>query len=171
MRREVNIEAARHFCRKIFPLVKEKVPDAVFVIAGVAPPPDIVQMGDGTNVIVTGYVESMTEIYRNCRIFVAPLLLGGGIIVKILDAMAAGRPVVTTRIGNEGILAEDGKEVFVAHSEKEFADRVILLLEDDDIWKDMARRARAFCTTRFRWEQMVNRLSQSFSDLVAANKA
>jgi glycosyltransferase involved in cell wall biosynthesis len=82
-------------------------------------------------------------------VFVAPILVGGGIIVKILDAMAAGVPVVTTTYGNEGIRAEPGNELFVADTPEDFASRVISLLGEDNLRQRVGENGRAFVTKYF----------------------
>jgi len=159
MGREVNIQAAGYFCDEVFPHIKKRVPDARFVIAGANPPREILKRGNDKDVNVTGYVPRMEDIYGACRVFVAPMLVGGGIIVKILDAMAAGRPVVTTRIGNEGIQAVDGEQLFVVHAAEAFAEQVVRLLEDDDLWRKTARAGRDFCTTKYKWDEIVQRVN------------
>jgi glycosyltransferase involved in cell wall biosynthesis len=82
-------------------------------------------------------------------VFVAPILIGGGIIVKVLDAMAAGVPVVTTTFGNEGIRAETGVDLFVADTPEDFASKVIMLLEEDGLRRRVGENGRAFVAKRF----------------------
>jgi glycosyltransferase involved in cell wall biosynthesis len=102
--RKVNVDAALFFYHEVFPRIRNEVPDARFVIAGYGPPEELTSIpGRDPHVAVTGFVDDLDACYKQAEVFVAPILTGGGIIVKILDAMAAGTPVVTTTYGNEGI--------------------------------------------------------------------
>jgi polysaccharide biosynthesis protein PslH len=113
--RRVNVDAALYFYREVFPLVRKSIPDAKFIVAGYGPPEEIASLPErDASVAVPGFVEDIDECYKKAAVFVAPILLGGGIIVKILDAMAAGTPVVTTSYGNEGIGATPGRDLLVA---------------------------------------------------------
>ncbi len=132
LNRPQNIEAVKFLREKVWPSVRAEVPEAELWVAGGGAPPSLVsQLSGDPRVKVTGYVEDLEALYKSAAVFVAPILTGGGIIVKILDAMAAGVPVVTTSYGNEGIRAVPGKDLFIADRPEEFTRCVISLLEDD----------------------------------------
>src|SRR5208283_3084824 len=128
---KVNVDAALYFYQKVFPLIRRRVSDAKFVIAGYGPPEELTALQkNDPGVLVTGFVDDIDECYKKAAVFVAPILLGGGIIVKILDALAAGTPVVTTSYGNEGIGAVPGRDLLVADDAEGFAAAVLRILRD-----------------------------------------
>jgi glycosyltransferase involved in cell wall biosynthesis len=150
MGRKLNVDAALYFYRKVFPVVRERFPDAQFWIVGGNPPEALRELcALDPSVRVTGFVEDIGECYASASVFVAPILIGGGIIVKVLDAMAAGVPVVTTTFGNEGIRAETGVDLFVADTPEDFASKVIMLLEEDGLRRRVGENGRAFVAKRF----------------------
>jgi glycosyltransferase involved in cell wall biosynthesis len=98
-----NVAAACYFYKEILPLLRRVIPDAILIIAGYGPPEELTSLArKDSQVLVIGFVDDLDECYKKAAVFVAPILTGG-IIVKILDALAAGTPVVTTSYGNEGI--------------------------------------------------------------------
>jgi len=166
MGRYQNVEAVVWFCEHIFPLILDRVPDAKLYIAGDAPSEHITQLVS-ERVIVTGYVESLADYYARCQVFVAPLLVGGGIIVKILDALAAGRPVVCTSVGNEGIEAIPDRDLCVADTAELFAGRTIELLTDPRQWQEMASNGRRFFEQKYDWDTIVTGLERAYADLLS----
>ncbi len=131
MDRGPNVKSALYFWNKILPLVRQDVPDVKFVIVGSRPLPEVRALAEkDEHTVVTGFVEDIEKYYKTATVFVAPLLTGGGIIVKTLDALAAGTPVVTTSIGNEGIGAKPGEHLLVGDTPASFAAQVVLLLCD-----------------------------------------
>jgi glycosyltransferase involved in cell wall biosynthesis len=126
MNRPQNMESVRYFWETIWPSVQKDVPEAEFWVAGGGIPKAMErELSRDGRVKMTGFVDQVEEMYKSASVFVAPILAGGGIIVKILDAMAAGVPVVTTSYGNEGIRAKPGREVFVADNPYDFASSVV----------------------------------------------
>ena len=165
MSRRLNAEAAIAFCQSILPLVLNEIPDARLYIVGKGPPEAVRRLA-GDHVVVTGYVERLDEWYARCQVFVAPMLVGGGIIVKILDALAYGRPVVCTTIGNEGIQAANGRDLYVADRPVLFARRVAELMVEPRRWQEMARHARQFIDEHYRWEQVAGGLERAYLELL-----
>lgn len=109
MNRKENYESAIWFAQKVMSLFEDK--DIRFIIAG-ANPTDELQKLQSENIIVTGYVEDVSKYFESCICMVAPLISGAGIKIKVIEAMAAGVPVLTNDIGIEGIPAIDGMEYF-----------------------------------------------------------
>ncbi len=165
MGRPLNVDAAVYFYHKVFPLVRDRFPTAQFWVVGGNPPARLRDLCAGdSSVRVTGFVEDIGECYRSASVFVAPILIGGGIIVKILDAMAGGVPVVTTSHGNEGIRAMPGVDLFVADTAEAFASKVISLLEDDGLRRRIGENGRAFVTKNYAKDRI---LEQFEADLTA----
>jgi len=126
---EPNIDGAMFFCKEIWPRVKGQVPDARFQIVGRDPSPSVKKLAS-PSVEVTGTVPSALEYLREAAVFVVPLRVGSGTRLKIYEAMAAGRAVVSTSIGAEGLDVHPGRDIILADSAETFADAIIQLLRD-----------------------------------------
>ncbi len=144
------------------------MPAAKLTIVGNGPPEEIRSIGQkDKDVIVTGFVEDIKPYYLKASVFVAPLFVGGGLIQKILDALAAGIPVVTTSIGNEGIDAVPDKEILIADDAEEFANKVILLLKDKGISQSISENGKAFVQNKFAWDGVIQKLEDEYKRLIA----
>ena len=142
MNRGVNVEAALYFYEEVFPLVKKDLPEARFFVVGSGPPERLLRAAEADPaLVVTGYVDDLDEYFKRATVFVSPILVGGGIIVKNIQAMALGTPLVTTSRGNEAIGAEHGRELFVADDPEAMASCVLRLLKDPALRAGMAGKA------------------------------
>lgn len=165
MSRQANIQAVEYFCQNILPKIIEVIQDVKFYIVGDAPDIQVKRLAS-EHVIVTGYVQDLESYYRRCQVFIAPIQIGGGIIVKVLDALAAGRPVVCTSIANEGIEAIPDQDLLVADSADLFAERIIELLKNASLWQRIASGGRAFIECKYHWETIADRLERAYLELV-----
>jgi len=139
-----NIDAARFFARAIFPLVRKEVNDATFWIVGTDPSPEIRRLHDGKTIFVTGFVEEIESYLKTASVFVCPLRLGSGTRLKILEAMAMGVPVVTSRIGCEGLAVEHGVHAIVEDDTVNFARAVVEVLTRKTNILSIKEKARAY---------------------------
>ncbi len=170
--RRVNVDAALYFYRSVFPLVRKSIPGAVFIAAGYGPPEALKSLQENDpGVVVPGFVEDIEECYRKAAVFAAPILVGGGIIVKILDAMAAGTPVVTTSYGNEGIGAVPGRDLLVADDGDSFAASVVRVLADPEFAAELAANGRAFVRKNFSLDGVLKKRETVYEELVGARMA
>lgn len=135
-----NVDAVLYFCREIFPLVKNRLPQTKLFVVGNSPPLEIVALASD-NLIVTGYVPHLTPYLESALVSIAPLRFGSGMKGKIGEAMAYGLPVVTTGVGAEGMRLTDGVDAMIANSPHDFAERVIRLMEDPALWGAIAKSA------------------------------
>ena len=149
-----NIDGATFFCEQIFPDVKKQVADATFWIVGANPTKTIRELGDGENVFVTGFVENMRDYLQDAKVFVCPLRFGGGTRLKILEAMAAGLPVVSTTAGCEGLEVKNGVHLFIEDAPIPFAKRVAEILEDKIACDEMCNNARALVEQHYSRESL-----------------
>jgi len=163
--RPVNVQGALWFCREVLPLVRAECPAARFIIAGYGPPPELTALAADPQVLVPGFVEDLEECYKRAAVFVAPILQGGGIIVKVLDALAAGTPVVTTGYGNEGIGGIPGRDLLVEDDPAAFAAAVISLLRDPELGERLAESGRAFAAEHFSLEAVVAQIEAVYREL------
>jgi polysaccharide biosynthesis protein PslH len=146
---EPNVDAAKYFCAEIWPLVLAKVPDAKFRIVG-RNPDRRVQALAGSSVEVTGRVPSVVEHLRQAAVVVVPLRVGGGTRLKIYEAMAAGKAVVSTTVGAEGLDVHHGRDMILADSPIRFAESVVTLLSDADL-RSRQGRAAAELAANYGW--------------------
>ncbi len=165
--RQVNVDAALYFYLNVFPLIRASVPDAKFVIAGYGPPEVLtsIQKKD-PGVVVPGYVDDIDECYKKASVFVAPIMIGGGVIVKIIDAMAAGTPVVTTSYGNEGIGAVPGRDLLVEDDPQGFADAVLRVLREKELVENLSTNGREFVRKHFSLDTVMSRIESAYQELV-----
>lgn len=126
---EANVDGVDYFCRDIWPQVLARVPGAKFRIVGRNPHPRVQRLASDS-VEVTGTVPSVVEHLKEAAVFVVPLRVGGGTRLKIYEAMAAGKAVVSTTIGAEGLDVLHGRDILLADDAATFADEVVSLLED-----------------------------------------
>ena len=149
-----NIDGATFFRGEIFPEVKRHVTKATFWIVGANPSKSIKKLHDGRDIFVTGFVEDMKGYLQDAKVFVCPLRFGGGTRLKILEAMAAGLPVVSTSAGCEGLDVKNGVHLFIEDSPLSFARRVAEILKGEGTHDDMCRHARLFVEQRYSKESL-----------------
>lgn len=164
-----NVDAALYFARQILPLVRKRMPDAEFVVAGKNPPPSLLEM-KGAGVRCLGFVEEVSAFYGDAEVVVAPIRFGGGIKIKVLEAMACGKAVVTTSVGAEGIAGADQGVLMVADGAEAFADAVISLLSDRAGSVALGNGARQFIEQRFSWRRFIDDLDGIYTRLVQTKR-
>ncbi|MBT3288201.1 MAG: glycosyltransferase [Victivallales bacterium] len=152
-----NIDAVQWFVQQIYPLVCERLPNATLSIVGRRPDPSVLALGKADATIkVTGTVPDVRPYLAEGSVCVVPLRAGGGTRIKIFEAMAAGIPVVSTRIGAEGLPVEDGTHCFLADDPRAFANRVIDVLQGAPATGQMAATAAKLVREKFDWEHVTS---------------
>jgi sugar transferase (PEP-CTERM/EpsH1 system associated) len=164
-----NADAVQFFCREILPIVREAEPDVTFTIVGRSPTPAVRRLAEDRGVEVTGRVEDVRPYLAKSSVYVVPLRIGGGTRLKIFEAMAAGRAVVSTSIGAEGLPVEHGRHLLLADDPGSFARSVIALLRDADTRAMLAREARALVTERYDWSAAALHLEASLAETRTAS--
>jgi polysaccharide biosynthesis protein PslH len=138
-----NIDGINWFLDNVYPLVKQEVQDVRCTLIGARPPESLVQRAQtDASLTVTGYVEDPMPYFRDASMMIVPLLAGGGMRVKILNALAQGIPMVSTTVGCEGIALTPGKEVIIADDPQAFANATIKMLTEVSLNKRIARNGR-----------------------------
>jgi O-antigen biosynthesis protein len=137
-----NGDAVLWFATEIWPLLHAAAPDLVFRIVGANPTSEILALARQPNIEVLGYVPELSPYLDNSRVFVAPLRFGAGMKGKVGQSLAHGLPVVATPVGAEGMQLEDEVHLLVAETPEAFAEQVLRLLSDDDLWTALQREGR-----------------------------
>ena len=161
-----NVDAALFFYQEIFPLVRAAVPEARLWLVGRKPAPAIRRLADDPAVEVTGFVEDLREYLQRGAVAIDPLRIGAGLQNKVLVSMAAGMPVVATRIANEGIQVPEGSAILLADEPEAFAEHVIRLLQNEDEQRQIGEQGRAFVQRYWTWEYHFERFEEMLAELV-----
>ena len=132
-----NSDAVCYFMREIFPLIKQHMPTIEFYIVGSSASAEI-QAYDSPTVKVMGYVPDIKPLLQSARVFVAPLRFGAGVNGKIGEALSYGLPVITSSVGAEGIGLTSGENVMIADDPADFANSVLRVYEDMDLWRRLS---------------------------------
>jgi glycosyltransferase involved in cell wall biosynthesis len=162
-----NVEAMLYFADQIWPLIRTQVPGATLSIVGHAPPREILQLSDLPNVTVTGSVPDVRPYLGAAQVVVVPLRIGSGTRLKILEALAMGRAVVSTSLGYEGLDLEEGRHLLVADEPAAFAARVTELLRDPARRAALGREGRRQVEETYDWRVIGLRLEATLRELVA----
>ncbi|WP_308638122.1 glycosyltransferase family 4 protein [Paenibacillus silvisoli] len=145
-----NSSAVVYFCERIWPNIKRQAPEATFHIVGKSPTAEVQRLQKVyPGVIVTGEVDDVKHIVSHSALLIAPLLFGTGIKTKIVEAMSWGVPVVTNRIGVEGIDANHREDLFVCDSDDEMVRNVLLLLNNPEINDKVSRNSVRYVAGHF----------------------
>jgi glycosyltransferase involved in cell wall biosynthesis len=160
-----NVHAAQVLASRVFPQVRKVHPDAELHLVGRKPDPRVLALR-GPGVIVTGEVPDMVPHLHAASVYVAPIATGAGTRTKLLEAMAAGLPIVTTRVGLEGIEATDGIHVMVADDPGVTAAAVLRLLADPGKRRDLGCAARRLVEDRYDWARCLAPLEAVYAELL-----
>jgi glycosyltransferase involved in cell wall biosynthesis len=161
-----NIDGVLWFIREVFPRIRARRPDVVFDVIGARPPRALVELsGDGTGINVTGYVRDPTSYFEQAGVMVVPVRAGGGIRVKILEALALQLPVVTTRLGCEGIAVESGRHLIIADEPGEFAEAVLHLLDNRRLADALGQNGRRLIEAQYDYRMACRPLDRVYQTL------
>jgi len=165
---EPNIDAVKYFCREIWPKVLNIFPDARFQIVGRSPHASVQRLASAS-VEVTGTVPSVADYLRSATVVVVPLRIGGGTRLKIFEAMAMGKALVSTTIGAEGLNVTSGRNVLIADDARSFADSILQLLRDPKLRKMYEGEAAALAA-RYDWSQIARRFAEVLQEATRAGQ-
>jgi len=166
-----NVDAVRFFCRRVLPRIHRRRPDAALDVVGPQPPACVRRLS-GPRVRVHGYVPDLDACYRRAHVVVVPVRFGGGIRIKVLDALGRGVPVVSSVEGAEGLgEAAAAGCLFVEDGARAFADRVSDLLDRPELRRRTADRAAAWTAEGGSWDRAVLRLEEIYAREDPATKS
>lgn len=161
-----NVDAVVWFVREIWPAVANEFPDLRFTIVGRNPGPQVRALASH-NVQVTGSVDDVRPYYLSGEAVVVPLRVGSGTRLKILEAMAAGVPVVSTALGAEGLEAVDGVHMLIGNSPREFAAALVRLLRDPALAASLVDAGKKLVIGRYDWSTLGQRLYDIHNEVYA----
>lgn len=153
-----NVEGAVWFAREVFPAVKQSVPGVRLYLVGRDPSDEVAALAN-EEVVVTGTVPEVREYYENADVVVVPLLHGDGVKVKLLEALAYGKQVVSTSKGVEGTAFAGNRLIPVGNDAQEFAELCIERLADSGKFEEEVNRAYAYCMDHYTWDGICKQYS------------
>ncbi|MBA2620619.1 MAG: glycosyltransferase [Acidobacteria bacterium] len=166
-----NEDAIDWFAREIYPLVKEKIPQVSLTVVGRNPFPSLVEMGrKDPSIVVTGRVADVRPFMNKASVYVVPLRIGGGTRLKIYEAMAMRLPVVSTSVGAEGLPVEDGKEILLRDTPREFAEAVVEQLTDKIRAEKIGAQAEKTVRENFGWKTVADVFAEICENTIEMRK-
>lgn len=156
-----NIDAVTYLIEEIWPLVRRVVPDMELTIVGSSPTDEIRALAKASDgVTLLGYVQDLTEIFRNCRLTVAPLRYGAGIKGKVVTSLTYGVPCVATPVAVEGMGLVNGQHVLTGETPAAFAEAIIRLHHDEDLWSALSDGGLVFAQENFSIDSIRGRIDE-----------
>jgi glycosyltransferase involved in cell wall biosynthesis len=153
-----NEDAMTFFCRDVLPLIRARVPGVELTIVGREPTRGVRNLAAQHGVGVTGRVDDVRPFVRDAAVYIVPLRIGGGTRLKIFEAMAMGKAVVSTAVGAEGLPVVHDRHLLIADDPQAFANATVRLLEDSSCRHRLGRAARDLVATRFDWAAVASEL-------------
>jgi glycosyltransferase involved in cell wall biosynthesis len=160
-----NVQACKFLVNEILPILKSKGVKVKICLAGINPSADVLAL-KSEEVVVTGYVEDIKDYLVKSKLFVAPLFSGSGLQNKLLEAMAAGLPTLTSPLANEALGALAPDEIVICNDAQSFADGIGILLRDSNQAMELGRRGELFVEKHYDWSACNALLESHFNQLV-----
>lgn len=160
-----NVDAMVSFCRDVLPRIRAAIPEARLSIVGRHPSPEVKALERLRGVDVTGRVPDVRPHLSRAAVVIVPLHVGSGTRLKILEAMAMGKPVVSTSIGAEGLDVRPGHDLEVADGVASFADTTVALLRDAERRAHLGINARRTVTQKYAWSVVADRLDRLYRSI------
>jgi sugar transferase (PEP-CTERM/EpsH1 system associated) len=157
-----NVDAVLWFGRRVLPRIRRESADTRFWVVGKDPHPRLAVLAGESGIEITGWVEDVRPYIAGAGVYVVPLRIGGGTRLKVLEAMAMGKAMVSTALGCEGFDLVPGQELAVAGEPAEFSAAVLALLRDPERRQRLGRAARRFAGSRYDWRIIVPRLERVY---------
>ena len=163
-----NVQAVLFFAEKCWPAIRARLPDATWEIVGSHPPAEVLALAALPGVTVTGAVADVRPHLAAASVAIAPLLIGGGTRLKILEAFATGTPMVSTRIGCEGLAVVPGVSLLVEDDPPAFAEAVVRVLTDASLRARLSLAGRSVAESTYGWARCGDQLVAFIDSLSVA---
>lgn len=158
-----NVDAVLYFHRHIFPLIAAEVPDIRFRIIGTDPDPAIERLTSDPRITVSGFLPDIRPSLQQAALSICPMRMGAGIKNKVLEAMAAGTPVVSTTFGASGLNVRHGENILLADTPEAFAANVVRLLRDPAKRRHLAFQGRILMERHYSWHRLGRQLERNLA--------
>jgi glycosyltransferase involved in cell wall biosynthesis len=165
-----NVDAALWFADEIWPLLKQKRPEATWAIVGQKPHPRLAKLTGMPDVTLTGWVPDVKPFLFGAKIFIMPFRVGSGTRLKLIEALAAGRAVVSTPVGVEGFPVVDGRDLLLGETEREFAEHIVDLLDNPQTRTALGSAGLRFAQS-YDWRLVVPQFQAVYDNLILGNKS
>lgn len=165
-----NREGLMWFLKEIFPIIIKSYPQTKLYIYGIGAESIEVDPNLSDNVIKVGYVEDIWEEIKNKMIMIVPLIVGSGMRVKIIEMLAAGKLIVTTSVGKEGIEVSDGQQIFIADDSQSFAQKIIDIFSGKVNSDQVIQNAKRFIEQKHLWNLVAKEFENEYLELINQNK-
>lgn len=157
-----NVDAVLWFAQEVLPLIRRKSPETRFWAVGKSPHARLAPLAEDPAVVLTGWVDDVRPYIAASGVYVIPLRIGGGTRLKVLEAMAMGKAIVSTALGCEGFDLVPDQDLVIADTPSEFAAAVLALLRAPERREIMGRAARRFAGSRYDWRSIVPQLERVY---------
>ena len=161
-----NVQGICTFVEQIWPLIHQQQPKLKLLIAGRSPVPEVRQLARYPGIEVIADFADVRSLTKQCSISIVPLYRGSGTRLKILESMAIGMPIVTTSIGCEGLSVEDGKHLLIRDDPEAFAEAVLEIDRDPNLWQALRTQGRNLLLNTYTWEQCYRPLDQRLREML-----
>jgi sugar transferase (PEP-CTERM/EpsH1 system associated) len=165
-----NVDAVTHLVGDVLPLVRQQVPECTLKIVGANPDSQVQRLASDPAVTVTGFVEDLNGYLNRATVFAAPLRFAAGVQNKVLEAMAAARPVVTSSIVNDGLGGQPGQDILTADDAEATARQIVALLRDEELRARIGRAGLEFVRRKYSWEHVAARMGAIEQLLLAGHR-
>ena len=166
-----NIEGAVNFAREVWPRLRARQPELVFTIVGRDPSRGVRELAAIPGIQVTGTVDDVRPFYRRAVAAIVPLNVGGGSRLKILEAMAAGVPVVSTTLGAEGLDVQHGQNILIADTNEQIVEAIVRVVENEDRRRELGAAGRALVADHYDWSKVGVSLFKTYEELLIGRSA
>ena len=157
-----NVDAVQWFAQEILPMILEEAPDTRFWVVGKDPHPRLAPLAKNPAIVMTGWVDDVRPFIAGAGVYVVPLRMGGGTRLKVLEAMAMGKAIVSTTVGSEGFEVTSGRELVLGDTPAQFAAAVVGLLRDPQRREELGKVARDFAASGYDWLIVVPMLERVY---------
>ena len=164
-----NIAAITYFAQHVFPMLRSRHDDCELIVIGPNPPEKLVRTCSQAGVQFLGYVPDLNEYLERATVSIAPMRSGSGIQNKVLEAMAAGIPVIATTVGLGGLRAIPGEHLLVADTPYDFTDAILRVFHNPSLRQNLVRKARALVKDFYSWEASVQALDDIYQDVTQSD--
>lgn len=162
-----NYDAMLYFIKEILPLIRSEIPDIHLHCIGRQIDNRFHNMAAGNSALeIHGFVDDIRPLITKSAVFIVPLRIGGGTRLKIVDAMSMGKAIVSTSVGCEGLRIEDGKDIMIANSPRDFTDKVIEILRNPPLQENLMKHARHTAREIYSWQIIAPMLIKAYEEAV-----